>query len=461
MTKTGTRYQRSPHIVGYWRPEGLELLNLSTDVTHVASPAAADVLASCTDWTSTDEIALRLPHRSRAAIESEVLALMDATMLKRWGDSVPEREKLLTDWGDWSPAAAYLHLVTRNLAFTDPAKERRPAFVMRARPAAVKSYSDGMTFELPHFSRNGELPEVLLERRTWRRFGEDAIPLDVLASLCGLTFGVQSWLVFDGTAPQALKTSPSGGARHSIEAYICARNVAGLPAGIYHYGPDTHVLSRVRDGFTVDDIGGFLPAQPWYTGAAVVVFMTSVFARVQWRYKHARAYRNVFLEAGHLGQTFCLLATRLGLAPFCTAAIAEDPVELALGVDGVSEAAREPAVRSTRRSCDAHRFRNCPSFGNRRSRVCTADAARRTNRRSGLLEPRATKRGTRDRTLRCVQFGRGWVRTVDRQTAVYRADPARHGGSSSPRCSSSSPQITPGRRLGPRRTDRTLPAKAA
>jgi hypothetical protein len=45
----------------------------------------------------------------------------------------------------------------------------------------------------------------------------------------------------------------------------------------------------------------------------------------------------VLAEAGHLAQTFCLVATWLGLAPFCTMALADTRIERDLGIDGVSE----------------------------------------------------------------------------------------------------------------------------
>jgi hypothetical protein len=67
------------------------------------------------------------------------------------------------------------------------------------------------------------------------------------------------------------------------------------------------------------------------------MLMTSVFERVQWRYPYARAYRAIMAEAGHLCQTFCLVSTWLGLAPFCTMALADSRIERDLAIDGVSE----------------------------------------------------------------------------------------------------------------------------
>ena len=55
------------------------------------------------------------------------------------------------------------------------------------------------------------------------------------------------------------------------------------------------------------------------------------------KYHHPRAYRVVLLDAGHLCQTFCLVATWLGLAPFCTAALKDTQIEKDLGIDGIRE----------------------------------------------------------------------------------------------------------------------------
>jgi len=65
--------------------------------------------------------------------------------------------------------------------------------------------------------------------------------------------------------------------------------------------------------------------------------MTAVFPRTMWKYDFPRAYRVVLLDAGHLCQTFCLVATWLGLAPFCTAALKDTLIEGDLGIDGIRE----------------------------------------------------------------------------------------------------------------------------
>src|SRR5438094_2730871 len=71
--------------------------------------------------------------------------------------------------------------------------------------------------------------------------------------------------------------------------------------------------------------------------AAALFLMTAVFPRTMWKYRVARAYRVVLLDAGHLCQTFCLVATWLGLAPFCTAALKDTLIEEDLRIDGIRE----------------------------------------------------------------------------------------------------------------------------
>jgi SagB-type dehydrogenase family enzyme len=99
-----------------------------------------------------------------------------------------------------------------------------------------------------------------------------------------------------------------------------------------------HDLARLRDGLTRRDIRKYLPEQPWFEPAAVVLFFTAVFSRSLWKYDYPRAYRAILAEVGHVCQTFLLTATWLGLAPFCTMAVSDADIEKDLGLDGLSEA---------------------------------------------------------------------------------------------------------------------------
>jgi SagB-type dehydrogenase family enzyme len=170
-----------------------------------------------------------------------------------------------------------------------------------------------------------------------RKFARQPVPKGIVARLLHLSFGVQDWLRIPEGGRFAYKTSPSGGALHPSEAYLFVQNVQGIPPGVYHYDAVGHKLQEIRRGASPAEIQKLLAGQWWFRDAAFVVFLTAVFHRTQWKYDYPRAYRAVLAEAGHLCQTFCLTATWLGLAPFCTMAFADTRIEQTLRVDGISE----------------------------------------------------------------------------------------------------------------------------
>ena len=190
---------------------------------------------------------------------------------------------------------------------------------------------------MPPTRNDGELPLVLLGRRTWRRFSRQPLPVDALATLLGLTFGMQYVVELGRGRRVHLRTSPSPGACQTLEAYVLVRRVEGLARGLYHYAADRHELEQIGSRATLRPIPDYLPTQDWYRDAAALVFITAVFPRVWWRYDYPRAYRAVLIEAGHFCQTFLLTATWLGLAPFCSMALADSLIERDLGIDGVTE----------------------------------------------------------------------------------------------------------------------------
>ena len=203
-------------------------------------------------------------------------------------------------------------------------------------PAPAKRLRGAPTVSLPAPNYSGEFPETLLARRTWRRFGAAAVSRQDLATTLALAVGVQHWAPTP-SGPVPLKTSPSGGARHPIEAYVCARKVTGLPAGLYHYASADHRLERIRRGDMTARLRDWMPHSGFFAKAAFVVVLTAVLERQLWRYSYARAYRAALAEAGHVCQTFCLAATWRGLAPFCLMGLADSLIEEDLGIDGVGE----------------------------------------------------------------------------------------------------------------------------
>jgi SagB-type dehydrogenase family enzyme len=347
------RYRRTPHLVCHWDKGQFILHNYATGSRAPATPLAVEILDLCEDWRSASALEVDLRALDSTVLQTVLSVLVDHTFLEQSDRPVPIGSRLFSQWNGWRPAAAFFHAATKDVKYGDAgsvdALLRRKATADPPPSPLKQTNRAGKAIALsPPMSpappvASGELQRVLQERRTWRQFGTSAIPVDHLATLLGLTWGVQQWMHVDGFNRMALKTSPSGGARHSIEAYAYVRRVTGLRRGWYHYDPDRHALrplaasngSRTRPRHR--KISDYLPTQTWYDDAAVAIVMTAMFARAQWRYGYARAYRSILTEAGHLAQTFCLVATSLALAPFCSMALADSLIERDIAIDGVSE----------------------------------------------------------------------------------------------------------------------------
>jgi SagB-type dehydrogenase family enzyme len=239
----------------------------------------------------------------------------------------------------WNPAVGFFHQTTKDVPFVSPARARAYARLnppAEPMPGIVKRYQRSPRVPLPAPAANPRFTDVLLARRTSRRYSSVPVTIGELASILGYAAGIQQW-ASTPSGDVALKTSPSGGARHSIECYVVVRVVRGLRPGIYHYRPDRHFLERIGRAVPIERLRKYVPGSEYFAAASAMVFFTSMFEREIWRYPYARAYRATIAEAGHVCQTFLLMATSLGLASYCVMGIADSLIEADLGIDGITE----------------------------------------------------------------------------------------------------------------------------
>lgn len=78
------------------------------------------------------------------------------------------------------------------------------------------------------------------KRRSRRTYAEEALEIQALSCLCGVTQGIEKEIVFNGNA--TLRPVPSAGAKHAIETIVLVRRVKGLAPGLYRYLAKEHAL---------------------------------------------------------------------------------------------------------------------------------------------------------------------------------------------------------------------------
>jgi SagB-type dehydrogenase family enzyme len=335
------QFKRSPHVVCSWDGPVVSLYNYAVGKSVLGSVHLCTIVTRCREWRSRDEIAAACPGVARSEVGSLIRSLVRAQILYRSDRPEPAAERVMARFARWNPVAGFFHTATKDVPFAERQIADRALAVRELEqggaPAPVKRYPGRPTVTLPTPDFTGQFCDVLLERRTWRRFLRRPVAVAELSILLALTAGIQKWVLGGPAGRSPLKTSPSGGARHPIDVYVLARRIRGLRGGLYYYAADRHRLVGLRSGAARGRIVRYLPEQDWYEDAAALVFFVASFERVRWRYAYARAYRAAFIEAGHLCQTFCLTATWRGLAPFCSMALADSTIERDLDLDGVSE----------------------------------------------------------------------------------------------------------------------------
>ncbi len=342
------RLRRHPDLLLAWRPEGLLVRNLSTGIGIVGPADVVRILDLFDPPRSARAAAAHLPREEREE------ALQGIAALLRHGFLIPDGRagqtpSRVTAWKG-NVASAQYHAACRDLPYLrEPAEiERyvRENILSRPKPPRFKHYRNAVRRRLPVVragtsaaSSGGTeaLGAILRNRRTVREFLPQPVPIADFAYLLRATFGVTATHQTDLLGRVALRTSPSAGALHPIEAYVLAWNVEHLAPGVYHYDVTGEELRRLDRGDFRNAAVEAASGQEWIGSAGFLCVMTAVFPRVLWKYQLEDAYRTLFLDAGHLAQTFCLVATSLGLGPFTTAAIQDSRIEKLLKIDGVEE----------------------------------------------------------------------------------------------------------------------------
>jgi SagB-type dehydrogenase family enzyme len=343
--------------VFFFDDEGLRCTNYLTGITVASTPILIAVLDFFGRWRNSEEITLLLRDYSERSVRNTLTQLIGHTLLIENDSAQAKREESLAPWNGWGTEARFFHFATKHafrfgVPLPDETRLTRASLRKGPQPELIKAYrsADKVALPSPVPSLNSEFPKVLLGRRTIREFGRAPLSLKHLSALLWLTWGVTGRLPWPGLGKLLLKTSPSGGARHPIEAYCWALRVADLPRGIYHYRGDGHFLERLHNGARSSRVVELCARQEWVEDCAAFFVMAGVLPRVMWRYSFSRAYRTLLLEAGHFCQTFCLVATWMGLAPFCTAALVDCEIEAELGLDGASESVLYAAGVGTKKA---------------------------------------------------------------------------------------------------------------
>ena len=173
--------------------------------------------------------------------------------------------------------------------------------------------------------------EVIAQRRSIREFSNSPIAFSELSQLIWATQGITSkaW-GFE------FRTSPSAGALYPIETYLVVNRVEEIPPGLYHYHVKKAQLLLLKEGRFGPDLCQAGLGQEILEEAACVFVWSAIVERAKWKYPE-RAYRYIYMDVGHIGQTLYLAATALNLGCCTVGAFFDEEVDRVIGADGKNE----------------------------------------------------------------------------------------------------------------------------
>ncbi len=202
-----------------------------------------------------------------------------------------------------------------------------------SKPATYKRYPAAPKTPLsdPTTTSGTPLWDVIAQRRSVRRFRDEPLQEAELSQLLWASQGITM-----RSRGVEFRAAPSAGALYPVETYLAIHDVEDVAPGIYHYGVEDHELEQLKGGNFQRKVARAALDQSMAARANVVFIWTAVFERSKWKYKQ-RAYRYVYLDAGHIAQNVALAAVALGLGSCQIAAIYDDEANALLGVDGAEE----------------------------------------------------------------------------------------------------------------------------
>jgi SagB-type dehydrogenase family enzyme len=201
------------------------------------------------------------------------------------------------------------------------------------KPEIYKSYPSSKTIHLPDpFQKTtNSLSEVLQKRKSIRSFSTQPLSKVDLAFLLWASTGIQR-----AEHGYEFRTAPSAGALYPIETYIVASNVEDVAKGVYHYNIQNHLLEEIVLGDFGVKLAHAALDQEMCADASVVFIWTSIFRRSKWKYSQ-RAYRYIYLDAGHIAQNLALAAASITCGSCQVGAFFDDEVNSIVGLDGIEE----------------------------------------------------------------------------------------------------------------------------
>lgn len=167
------------------------------------------------------------------------------------------------------------------------------------------------------------------------------ISLDLINLLLNYSIAKVGTVEMYATGKHILKPVPSGGARHTTEAYIIVNDgVDGIDFGAYHFNVNNHRLDKINiSSFDVNKL--IIASNVLVRGKGkkpkVIILHSCIFERSMFRYREARSYRVMHFDLGHIHANEIIVGSILGLDCTESYSVPENLIESILSLNPLKE----------------------------------------------------------------------------------------------------------------------------
>lgn len=208
---------------------------------------------------------------------------------------------------------------------------------------AVRDYSEQSPIPLPTRNPSNlislaiktkpklkELGQVFLNRKCSERPKKGRADFQLLSTVLNL-----STLKFKETwsppVDDSIKIYQSLGS--CFDFYVVSYNTKELNDGVYKYHPDISSIEKTTLEISREEMYKTLIGHDAPLSSSFSILLVANFDRAMWRYRHDRALRNIYIEAGRICQYFLLNLTAYGLNTHITPAAIDELATKLLEID--------------------------------------------------------------------------------------------------------------------------------
>jgi SagB-type dehydrogenase family enzyme len=324
-------YETNTEAIVTFTRAGMRLRLPARHTEHALDGRGFQLLEAFSSADRERKLSALIAEHSLKDVAAQTRRLVGLGLLRKAAD---QDEPWSERWADFGTETWAMHLESRD---GSPADDSDPdAGVSRVPPSKLKCTCrkrSGSVVLPPSLKiAMKSLTGVFVSRRTCRHFLDEPVSLEQLATVLFHASGA----ILDPTTQALGRTANSPGACQGTELYFCARKVAGMPRGIYHYCVQHHRANRIAN-LDAAFVLQAMTFQRYFTMQSVTFFFTYALDRVVRSDKNARYYRLMHYEVAHHCQNLVLAGTALGLGVFQTGALPDSVIEKRLCIDGSTE----------------------------------------------------------------------------------------------------------------------------